>query len=365
MTRFEYESVDFDEVTEVDLIPYDSDEYQDFLSDIYDRGEEPQYKRWARKYPDTAERFKELAEKALDSPGTVVAEIVSAVFRSEERTCGDCWNARDDEYREGEEYIVCWENQPEPNSRRPRKLTTNSEFATECDQFSPKDEFAREQGVHPRLTSTWFLDQLTGDDGEDEKEKAALKYAFYQSWGLFDETDTERYGFSPNREWAMLDHLNSSADVERGDPGSGGREFEHQVRHYENTELGFPLRDTVFRITKESGYLSYKEMDLHTRAGQTPVIAELYTQRIASRKLNQLRDYEELYLRATGFEPEAFLVTDSVISWADDGEDGFKRVHLQEGESGQVPASRFFDRLRDLARIEEETVPLTEFIDEE
>lgn len=349
MSGFEYNSVNFEDVAGVTLISADSEEYRTFLRSVYDSGDTPQYEQRIEDHPDVADEFRDVAERALDDPWEIYGEIHDEVILPESPVCGDCTHARDDEYRNGVTNIVCWENQPPNSGRKPRKLKTDSPFAQTCDDYWPTYAVIRMAGYDPRIVSPPFFEALVGDRSEEEQEKAALKYAYYQVWGVDGPVDTERHPFNPNREWAMLRALGSdSIDDGAGDLGKGGKAFEETVRQNVFSSGEFPDLDTVFRIETGVGEVTYKEMDLHTRVDETPIIAELFTQRLVSKKADQLADYERLYRMATGFEPRSFLVTDGVFTWKDvDGE--FQRVQLDEGDHGEIAYTDFEAELREMA----------------
>lgn len=154
-----------------------------------------------------------------------------------------------------------------------------------------------------------LIDRLRGEQGSDEQRKAALYYAYTETF----ETDDRIPDRSPNmqREERMLRHFQSEEARKREEMaaiGSGGYKFEREVRD-RLRDLGLPERARVFRIQSDNGDISYKEMDVHTRVDTTPIIAELYTQRFRTDKRGQLENYAELYRIATGFSPESYLVT--------------------------------------------------------
>lgn len=346
MAGFEYNSVDFDTVRDVDIISRESQEYQNFLQDVYESNTESQYEEWARKYPDKAQEFKERAERVLEEPIEVVADIFGTAQNDCKRICGKCVYSRDDSFRDGDQHIVCWENQPNPRSNRPRKLSRGSDFATDCGSFKPTDEELERHGVDSRLRRDYFMKSLMGENGADEQRKAALKYAYYQTWTFSDVVDTESYTFSPNREEALLRHLNSDKSNESpSDVGEGGRRFEYTVRNMIEHETDLPLLNRVFRIQHYSGNVSYKEMDVHTRQDDTPILAELFTQRIWSKKKDQLRDYERLYECATGFEPKTYLVTDEIVEWVENDSGELEQVRRRKHDAGVVDAGAFLNKL--------------------
>lgn len=348
MTAFEYNPVDFDAVSSVTLISEEAEEYRSFLRSVYDSGEKPQYERRIENHPDVAGEYRRVAEDVLDDPEAVYYELVDEAVQPPTRVCGDCIHARNDEYRTGVENIVCWENQPPKAGRKPRKLETDSPFAESCDSYRPTDAAVRDAGYDPRLTKMHFLESLVGENGSSEQEKAALKFAYYQVWGLHGPVDTEEYAFNPAREREMLRSLGSDAVDGTGDLGEGGKVFEELVKHnvFSNDEI--PDLDRVFRIELNSGETTYKEMDIHTRVDETPIIAELFTQRFTSKKAEQLADYERLYRLATGIEPVSYLVTEEVFTWEEvDGE--FQRVELDEGRYGEISHMDFESELREMA----------------
>lgn len=365
MSGFDYNPANFDDVANVTLISADSEEYQTFLRSVYDSDDTPQYEQRIQNHPDVADEFRQVAERALNKPVEVYREFRDELLDIDSAVCGDCTHAREDDHREGGSNIVCWENPPDNSGRSPRKLQTDSSFAETCDYYWPNDDVIRMAGYDSRIASPHFFKTLLGERGDEEQEKAALKYAYYQVWGVDGPVDTGHHQFNPSRERAMLRALGSeSADDNSGDLGRGGKAFEETVRQNVFSSGGFPDLDTVFRIESKSGSVSYKEMDLHTRVDDTLIIAELFTQRLASKKAEQLSDYERLYQIATGFKPRSYLVTDEVYTWDDvDGE--YQRVQLDEGPAGEIPYSVFESKLRKMAGLGDESTALGDLDDGE
>jgi len=343
MSAFEYNKVDFSAVADVSIISKSSQEYRSFLSDVYDSHSKPQYEKWVQNYPDVAQKYKILAEHALENPIQVAEELKEAQLPSN-RTCSDCWNCKNDEYRDGENKKVCWENKPPNNGNRPRKISADDDLAKECPYFSPKDEAIESEGVDSRLAKQHYIKQLISND-DDKRRKAALKFAYYQSWGVHGPKDTKKHTFNPNREEAMLREIGSEKADRSKTPGKGGREFEESVYERITEGLGLIPKNRVFKIHKLNSEVHYKEMDVHLKVSGEPVIAELFTQRIASRKQEQLEDYADLFEIATGTEPETYLVTDEIIrrDWCD-GEE--KVEYLDKGDAGEITLELFEERLR-------------------
>jgi len=359
MTGFEYNRIDPDDVLSVELISQDSKEYREFLRSIYESDDQSQYEEWAEAYPKIAREYVQLAEQTLKDPTIAAHEIARKLHRPDNPVCGACRHSRDDDYRDGQDKIVCWENTPPDSGRRPRKLTSTSNFAQDCDYFQRSRRALDGTGVHSRLAKPYFIADLFDDDDNDAR-KAALKYAYYQTWGLSNHVDTQKYMFNPNREEAMLRYFNSkSQDNSNSGVGQGGREFEQKiVSHIENF-TDFHMNNLVFKIELPSK-TTYKEMDVHLRVGDSSVIAELYTLRQIAEKRKQLQNYVELYQMATDEVPERYLVTDRIVDFVEkDGE--MKSVERDTGDSGEITPSVFFDELRDLSDNPHEQTPLTEY----
>jgi hypothetical protein len=188
-----------------------------------------QYKRWATLFPELATQYRRLAEDALEDPdalgqkltqrlyplcrGTEEIQVDAERIPIDNAVCGNCRHHEDDEYRDSEEAIICWRNQPNDSSNRPRKLTLTDDFAAECPHFSyrpwPDEHTADNMDIHPRLRRSWFIDNLRGQgEFSREQRKAALKYAYYQTFGSEDWCSLV---FSPAREEALLRGLDSIA----------------------------------------------------------------------------------------------------------------------------------------------------------
>lgn len=190
-------------------------------------GAGPQYKRWAALFPELADQYRRRAEDALEDPDALGQKLTQRLYplcratmkthASAERipvknaVCGNCRHHEDDQYRPDPEHIICWRNQPTQSSNRPKKLTLDDDFAIDCPHFSYHpwldEHTADEMNIHPRLRKPWFIDNLRGE-GEitREQRKAALKYAYYQTWG---NEDWCSLVFSPGREEALLRELDS------------------------------------------------------------------------------------------------------------------------------------------------------------
>lgn len=362
MGELQYNPVNFSTVDSVTIISQDNSEYREFLGDIIESQDRPQYKRWASRHPETAERFQQLAEDALEDPESTANALAHNILTAPKRVCGNCTHSREDDFREGNEYIVCWENTPPNSGRRPRKLTTDDEFAADCESFWPSRESLIDHDVHPSLNRQHFLQRLHDGDESDQR-KAALKYAYYQSWGHSTAIDTEKYTFNPSREEAMLRHLNSEKSQESSDHGEEGREFEQFVLHFIQKEFDLPIKDRVFRIEFADGSVGFKEMDLHTEVNSEPWIAELYTQYSPRHKTTQLDDYTQLFEIATGIEPTAHLVTDQIHRTEYDENDEPQEVFYHEGDCGQITCSRFNKLLREELDMPRESVSLGKYID--
>lgn len=101
-------------------------------------------------------------------------------------------------------------------------------------------------------------------------------------------------------------------------------------------------------------------MDVHTRIENTPIILEVFTQRIPSKKQEQLDNYVELYQTATGFEPDSYLITDWV--W-DEDEDRSEDNGI--GRDGEYTIDYFFDHIEQEYGIEpawvDSQAPISEF----
>lgn len=192
-------------------------------------GTGPQYRRWATLFPELAEEYRRRAEAALEDPDALGQSLTQRLYPLCRATaaiqpnaetipcanavCGNCRHHETDEYRSGREYIICWQNQPPDASNRPRKLTRDDDFALDCPSFSYwpwlDEHRATDEGIHPKLRKPWFIDALRGAGPlTRQQRKAALKYAYYQTWGREDWCDLV---FSPAREEALLRERGSVA----------------------------------------------------------------------------------------------------------------------------------------------------------
>jgi hypothetical protein len=200
-------------------------------------GSGKQYERWAALFPELAEEFAELAEDTLRAPreqGTLLLDLLYPALDPDRTTdfygqrslpaseavCGNCRFSEDDDFKEADEAIICWKNQPSELSRQPRKLTLDDEFARNCPHFGFDSKFrqdmADKMAIHERLIRASFLKKLSGARGVStrDRRKAALKFAYYQTWG---NEPWNGLNFSPGREEALLRHLDSPVAVPHSD----------------------------------------------------------------------------------------------------------------------------------------------------
>lgn len=198
-----------------------------------EHGPGKQYERWATAYPELAEEFVDLGEDTLRAPREQGKTLLNVLYPgldpdvttgffgdgslpASEAVCGNCRHSEDDEFRDADEAIICWENQPSDDSRRPRKLTINDEFASDCPHFwfdaEFNEELADRMALHRSLQSVRFLKKLSGARGVStrDRRKAALKFAYYQTWG---HEPWNNLSFSPAREEAMLRYFDSPVAV--------------------------------------------------------------------------------------------------------------------------------------------------------
>lgn len=326
---FGYQPVDLSAVRTVEIVPIDDPGYQDYMESIYNSsGADSTYKQWADEHPDLARRFRKLAEDAIADPDLLADELDQRIY-----------NGRHDALRD--------------HGGDLRYVVRYPDHIDKCERhgirgIEPYDEDSgayTDRTVH--RTTFGLIDKLRGAEGEEKQRKACLTFAFSETFETSDRVDSG--SFNPLREEALLDHMQSEAAAdEAAEVGTGGHDFEQEVRDRLD-DAGLPLRDPVFRIEQDVGDIRYKVMDVHTRVGNTPIILELFTDRIASRKREQLDNYQELYRAATGFDPDGYLVTDQV--WLEDesdsvGRDGemtpdhFLTHVLPENYDYQPPAAR-------------------------
>lgn len=156
------------------------------------------YKQLAILFPDKSTRFANLVEDVLKNPDEYREEIDSKLGC--ERVCGNCRHSQNDEYRDGEENIVCWKNTPDKKSNRPRKLNKNSSFAEVCPKFSPYRETiikdAVRNGIDSRMAKYRYrYTEYSSFDGDEDIKEFALRLADTRVWGNMPWYKT----FSPQR----------------------------------------------------------------------------------------------------------------------------------------------------------------------
>lgn len=216
----------------------------DLKKQIALNGDDTQYERWSRLFPEVAEEFIELAEEMLRDPSRKGELLLDTLYPTldptvttnfygddsvprSEAVCGNCYWHDNDEFRDDDNAIICWRNQPDGSGNQPRKLTLNDEFAQECQYFNfsayENERMIERMDIHPSLTRPWLLKALAGAKGVSRRErrKAALKFAYYQTWGR---EEWNSVMFSPAREEGFLRHLDSPLAVphQSGCASTGG-----------------------------------------------------------------------------------------------------------------------------------------------
>lgn len=145
----------------------------------------PQYERIATLFPERAERFKMLVEEAASDPDACIDRIEQRVVEGVstiDRVCGNCTHARDDDYRDDPDALVCWENTPD-ETNRPRKVDSDDQFAGSCRNFQPPVRMRVERTEEVTgLPGTLGNAAITGNFTPERRRRFALRTAFYLTW---------------------------------------------------------------------------------------------------------------------------------------------------------------------------------------
>lgn len=196
-------------------------------------GPSTQYERWGEIFPGIAQDFVEVAEEMPTTPQnkakllldtlfpTMDQSVMASYFDREkipcsEAVCGNCHWSQQDEYQETEVALVCWRNQPNGSGNQPQKISRTDEFAQDCPNFSFEpyidENMAKSMDLHERLQRPSLLKKLVGTQctSKREQRKAALKFAYYRTWGS---EDWNKFNFLPAGEEGFLRGLNSDQAV--------------------------------------------------------------------------------------------------------------------------------------------------------
>lgn len=306
---FEYKEIALHKIRDVSLISEQSTEYRDFLNEV--RGGkssgQKERERMIRNQPDDFQKYQNIVEAWTRSPENFIQQLQNWVADAD-RVCGHCRHSQDDSYRDGDEYIVCWKNTPNRTSK-PRKLTTNDDFAEGCRLFHPEAPFSDDApdslADNERVRSVRRLIEDYPDNADDFLRKWILRVA----WRVH--LQDVAGDWNKQRAEAFLRDMDSMAAEQAQVAGKGGRDFERRVKALLFDEIGIPQLDTVFKIKMQNGNTRYKEMDIHTEIDGTPYIIEIFTQRSLDEKIKQLGNYAQLYEVAADEWPERVLLTDN------------------------------------------------------
>jgi hypothetical protein len=313
---FEYNRIPVRRVSDVEVVPISNEGYQDLLDDVVGGKNESKKEREeiVERNRSIVNKFSRKAEEFVDyqcGTKTNAKHIHSLALdwmEDSERVCGDCRYSKNDDYRNGEDKLVCWENRPEQKGNRPRKITADSDFAEQCESFSTSLSYSDDAPdvVTENITVRNLMIRIEKAKEGDKKElrKVALRLAWYLS-GMTEVDGDWNY----KRAEAFLRDIGSPSRKTSNKSGSGGVKFENKVRARFD-DAGLPDKDRVLKIELDNGKRKYKEMDLHTEIAGDPYIIEIFTQRSISKKEEQVRNYAELYEIAKGVEPETLLLTD-------------------------------------------------------
>lgn len=341
--NFGYNRIPPQTVGDVELISRDDPEYVEYKRELTSgktQGEIEREKMIATNR-EKMESFESTARNYIERPEELISDLKNWV-KKDRVVCGNCIHSRSDDYRDDGNAIVCWENQKEPATKKPRKLWRDDDFAKGCESFTDSED---EWGDHIyRYTDDAPEGVVDGEreskiymkardlDEEESGQKEIRKWALRIAWNMHGVPEDWNY----QRAEAFLRDLDSHAAKTKGIVGSGGREFEDRVQSFVS-ELGLPQRETVLRIETKNDDIRYKEMDVHTEIDSAPYIIEIFTSRSIKEKENQLWNYSELYEIATGNEPEMMLLTNdsTVVSF-----DALKSL-VTEAKEGQSTLSSF------------------------
>lgn len=356
MGSFEYNRIRVDAVESVKLIPPENGAYTEFKHDIYDSGNEIPEARQRLFRDPRSDLFRRLVQAILKTDGEqfvrdhlkVRARLPNYVENPEEvkeavrlqndeidveinptpSTRGECRYSKDDDYRpENDDAKVCWKCSSD-DTRKPEKFLSDDDPVETCTKHTANGyKIKRKLAEHVEWSSAggFLLGQFRESDlsvsnirrrllRSDDRRSQAVNLAFKLA---FPEED-----YYYQRAEALLRDLD--ADVaQESSPGTGGMEFERNA--IERLDRKFELRDEkVFKITfdddappvawrdfvDDPSEPTYKEADAIIEGDVGPIVVDFFTQRSTREKRKQVRNYAELYEKATGIEARAWGITD-------------------------------------------------------
>jgi len=356
MGSFEYNRIRTDHVDTVELIPPEHGAYTEFKHDIYDSDDGIPEVRQRLLRHQRSDLFPRLVEAILNTDGEqfirnhleVRARLPDYVENSEEvkeavrlqnneidvkidptpSTRGECRYSKDDDYRPAnDDAMVCWKCSSD-DTRKPEKFLADDDPVETCTRYTSNAyRIKRKLANHVTWSDGggFLLNQFRGSDlsvsnirrrllRADEKRSQAVNLAFKLAF------PDEDYYYQ--RAEALLRDLD--ADVaQESSPGAGGMEFERNA--IERLNEKFTLREeTVFKITfdddappvawrdfvDDPSEPTYKEADAIIEGDVGPIVVDFFTQRSTREKRKQVRNYAELYEKATGEEARAWGITD-------------------------------------------------------
>ena len=358
---FEYKDIDVGAVESVELLADDASEYMTFKQRLYDDSDEIPEERRRMAESDRTNVFEDVLDKLLceDDLDALLDKIIRLDVRMPDYienkaelreglrldglntdidveygdttpdTRADCRHSKDDEYRDGDDKLCCWECSPE-DSPKPAKFDADDDPCSVCSVYVPTDWKLR-KALNDELAfirsgpGLWLAEHFEKSDLDvpdvqsrferaKDSRSAKVQLAFRAAF-----PDEEYYY---QRAEALLRDIDADVAEESG-PGSGGRRFEYEA--IDELSGRFELRDeTVFKITfdedaapvaysdfvNDPSEPTFKEADAIIEGDIGPIVVDFFTQRSPKAKRRQVHNYAELYEKATGIEPLAWGITD-------------------------------------------------------
>lgn len=298
MSFMNYNKINLNSVKSIELISEDSKEWRKFKKRMYSNNKktegEKERESYIQSYPQEFHEFKRRYENILlKGPRNVARELEEKYISK--KTCGTCFHSRNDKYRSGEEFLVCWENS---RGKRPKKITKHSQA---CNKYRTDKIIEKE---NYQLNLPFILRDLKESN---RLESRARKIAAFENLDKIE-------SFSSMRLKAFLHDLGSTEVKEwKTNNNKNAYLFESKVR--KKLEKKFNSKNRVIKIKRKNKKTTYKEMDYHGITTITqekfPFVAEIFTYRNTKKKEKQVTNYadmlEKIYNRPVG----RILITDS------------------------------------------------------
>ena len=159
------------------------------IKESFMKSKSPLYKNLDRFYSYDSKSFIHIFLDSLNNSDKYINYIEKEI--DYERICGNCKYSKNDDYRDGDNKLICWKYNPENGV--PRKTHTKDYFAVECSKFVPEsteiiDDIINNSNIHPKLIKWVFNAKYRGFDNQSfnpDKDiiEFSLRMAYYMTLG--------------------------------------------------------------------------------------------------------------------------------------------------------------------------------------